>query len=128
MAREKTLVPSLINAKGMLGIIPFAREVGGPKFPPLVVKGRKKNLPPFLVIKREKNSACLLRVSSRKTGRKKSEGEERKKKERREEKRRNKATNLGLFVSKVYPSVCMVFLVFLMVEWLDFGRCYIQIF
>ena len=52
----------------------------------------------------------------KKTGRKESEGEERKKRERREEKRRNKATSLGVFVSKVSCSVCMVFLAFLMVE------------
>ena len=43
-------------------------------------------------------------------------------------KRKNKATSLGVFVSKVYPSVCMVFLAFLMVEWLGLGRCYVQIF
>ena len=63
-----------------------------------------------------------------KTERKNREGEEKKKRERREEKRKNKATSLGVFVSKVYPSVCMVFLAILMVEWLGLGRGYIQIF
>ena len=51
-----------------------------------------------------------------KTERKNREGEEKKKRERREEKRETKATNLGLLVSKVFYSDCMVFLAFLMVE------------
>ena len=76
----------------------------------------------------EKNSAPWFGFFTRKTGKKESEGEEKKKRERREEKRTNKATSLGVFISKVSFSVCMVFLAFLMVEWLDFGMCYIQIF
>ena len=68
MAREETLVPSLTNAKGMLGIIPFAREVGGPKFPPCWSKGGK-NLPPFLVIKGEKGGNFLSPLISAKLAR-----------------------------------------------------------
>ena len=59
MAREETLVPSLTNAKGMLGIIPFSREVGEPKFPPWWSKGGK-NLPPLSVIKRERRGKFLF--------------------------------------------------------------------
>ena len=76
-------------------------------------------LPFYSVIKGTKGgdiSLSWLRVPAEKTERKNREGEEKKKRERREEKRKNKATSLGVFVSKVYPSVCMVFLAFLMVE------------
>ena len=81
--------------------IPFTLTKGGGLFLPcwFGYKGKKG---------REK--FCLLvRVFQQKNREKESEGEERKKRERREEKRRNKATSLGVFVSKVYYSVCMVF-------------------
>ena len=131
MAREETYVTSLNKAKGMICHHPFVLNKWGPKFPSLwpreedfsslvgsVKKGKRG----------EKKFCPWFQFSSSKTGRKESEGEERKKRERREEKRRNKATNLGLFVSKGSPSVCMVFWLFLMVEWLDFSMCYVQIF
>ena len=87
-----------------------------------VEKSRKKGvffLPFIRPFKRQKGEIFPFLgfgFQLRKTERKNREGEEKKKRERREEKRKNKATSLGVFVSKVYPSVCMVFLAFLMVE------------
>ena len=91
-----------------------------------------KSLPFFLVIK-GKAKGCFFSplgsasISS-KPEKKNSEGEERKKGKRREEKGKKKEERLGLFHLKVCSWFVWFFLAILMVEWLDFGMCSIQIF